>query len=289
MNRKIVTQAARYQLPLIVVGVLLTLGEWLHGAQWLSTTGMVLVGAGLVVFVAGLVVKPGEPPRSPVPLRAPVRGRWVPVNSPADKVPSHGTHELGQAYAIDLVHQPDEKASWTALHAWPPMRRPSAFPAFGEPVLAPADGVVVSVGRWQRDHLSRNSWVAFPYLMVEGIARSILSLATLSSGRFVLGNHVVLDLGDGVYGVFAHLKRGSVRVRRGDRVTAGQPLGDCGNSGNSSEPHLHFHLMDRRRPATAAGLPFTFAYESGGAAHEGVPGGQRPFTVPADDRLDRVS
>ncbi|OLT30573.1 hypothetical protein BJF79_38525 [Actinomadura sp. CNU-125] len=202
------------------------------------------------------------------------------MNSPSDKVPSHGTRELGQAYAIDLVHRPDEKDAWTALHAWPPMRRPSAFPAFGEPVLAPADGVVVATGRWQRDHWSRNSAIALPYLIAEGVARSLLSLLTLSSGRFVLGNHVILDLGDGVYGVFAHLKRGTVRVRKGDRVTAGQVLADCGNSGNSSEPHLHFHLMDRRRPGTAAGLPFTFPYEADGETHTGVPGGQRPFTVP---------
>ncbi|WP_026400812.1 M23 family metallopeptidase [Actinomadura rifamycini] len=289
MNGKVVLQLSRYQLPLIVAGLALVFTEPLHGSVWLSAAGAVLIGAGLLVFVAGLAVTPAEPPRAPVPLRAPVRGRWVAVNSPADKVPSHGTHELGQSYAIDLVHQPDEKASWEALHAWPPMRRPSAFPAFGEPVLAPADGVVVSVGRWQRDHWSRNSWIAFPYLMAEGIARGILSMATLSSGRFILGNHVILDLGDGVYGVFAHLKRGSVRVRKGDRVTAGQPLGDCGNSGNSSEPHLHFHLMDRRRPGMAAGLPFTFAYESGGAAHEGVPAGRHPFTVPAGDRLDRAA
>ncbi|QFG21501.1 M23 family metallopeptidase [Actinomadura sp. WMMB 499] len=282
MNGKFVTQLSRYQLPLILAGMALTFTESLHGAAWLGLTGMVLVIAGLLVFAAGFLIKPGEPARAPVRLGAPVRGRWVPVNSPSDKVPSHGTHELGQAYAIDLVHQPDEKAAWAALHAWPPMRRPSAFAAFGEPVLAPADGVVVSVGRWQRDHWSRNSWIAFPYLMVEGIARGILSMLTLSSGRFVLGNHVILDLGDGVYGVFAHLKRGTVRVRRGDRVTAGQVLGDCGNSGNSSEPHLHFHLMDRRRPAMASGLPFTFAYESGGAEHEGVPGGRRPFTVSED-------
>ncbi|MFV2176399.1 M23 family metallopeptidase [Actinomadura sp. LOL_016] len=288
MNGKFVTQLSRYQLPLILVGLVLVFTESLHAMGWLLLVGMALIVAGLAVFGAGLLIKPDAPPRPPVPLRAPVRGRWVPVNSPSDKVPSHGTHELGQAYAIDLVHQPDEKVSWAALHAWPPMRRPSAFPAFGEPVLAPADGVVVSAERWQRDHWSRNSWIAFPYLMVEGVARGILSLLTLSSGRFVLGNHVILELEDGVYGVFAHLRRGSVRVRKGDRVTAGQVLGDCGNSGNSSEPHLHFHLMDRRRPGMAAGLPFTFAFEAGGTAHEGVPGGQRPFTVPAATELDRV-
>ena len=59
------------------------------------------------------------------------------------------------------------------------------------------------------------------------------------------GNHVVLDLGNGEYALLAHLQRGSVRVEAGDRVRAGDVLGLTGNSGNSSEPHLHFHVQDR--------------------------------------------
>jgi murein DD-endopeptidase MepM/ murein hydrolase activator NlpD len=58
------------------------------------------------------------------------------------------------------------------------------------------------------------------------------------------GNHVVLDLGSGEYAVLAHLNAGSVAVEVGDRVAAGQRIGRCGNSGNTSEPHLHFHLQD---------------------------------------------
>lgn len=57
------------------------------------------------------------------------------------------------------------------------------------------------------------------------------------------GNHVVVKHGD-VYSVTAHLKQGSVLVRKGDRVQGGQKIGVCGNSGNSSEPHLHFHIQD---------------------------------------------
>jgi murein DD-endopeptidase MepM/ murein hydrolase activator NlpD len=141
---------------------------------------------------------------------------------------------------------------------------------------------VLAAGGRQRDHWSRNSRPALVYLMIEGMVfRQFLSLLTLSSGRFVLGNHVILDLGDGVYAVFAHLRRGSLRVAKGDRVQAGDLLGEVGNSGNSSEPHLHFHLMDGPRPLIAAGVPFAFPYESDGETRTGVPGGQRPFTVDA--------
>jgi murein DD-endopeptidase MepM/ murein hydrolase activator NlpD len=79
------------------------------------------------------------------------------------------------------------------------------------------------------------------------------SLRELTGPSRVLGNHVVLDLGDGVYAVLAHLRHGSLRVAKGQRVRAGQQVAECGNSGNSTEPHLHFQLMDHRSVLFAAG------------------------------------
>ena len=72
------------------------------------------------------------------------------------------------------------------------------------------------------------------------------------------GNHVIIDHGRGEFSVLAHLRRGSVRVRRGQRVEAGEPLGACGNSGNSSAPHLHYHLQTESRAGAGAGLPAQF-------------------------------
>ncbi|SNR25799.1 M23 family metallopeptidase [Actinomadura mexicana] len=267
---------ARSRTLFILLGLVLALTAPLHGVDVLWWIGMAFVVAGFVLFF----VRSSPSDTEPVALRSPVEGRWVPVNSPADKVPSHGTHELGQTYAIDLVHVPD--GEWSATRNWPLAARPDTFPSFGRDVLAPADGVVVQASGWQRDHWSRNSWPGIVYLMIEGMVfRQLLSLLTLSAGRFIVGNSVTLDLGDGVYAVFAHLRRGSPRVSKGDRVRAGDVLGEVGNSGNSSEPHLHFHLMDRPRPMAAAGLPFAFPYESGGETRTGVPGGRRPFTTAA--------
>ncbi|WP_396450217.1 M23 family metallopeptidase [Actinomadura sp.] len=273
---------ARFRTVFLLLGILLSLTERLHGVDAVWWAGLVLIAAGIVLFF----VPGGGSERDPVTVRGPVRGRWVPVNSPADKVPSHGTHELGQTYAIDLVHVPDGTGPWRPLRRWPLAAPPGSFPAFGQDVLAPADGVVVQASGWQRDHWSRNSWPALVYLLVEGMVfRQVLSLLTLSAGRFVVGNSVTLDLGDGVYAVFAHLRRGSLRVAKGDRVRAGDVLGEVGNSGNTSEPHLHFHLMDRPRPLAAAGVPFAFPYESGGRTETGVPGARAPFTVPAPEAL----
>ncbi|SFP19698.1 Peptidase family M23 [Actinomadura madurae] len=265
---------ARFRMLFILLGLALCLTTPLHGLGALSVAGLVLIVGGIALaFVPG-----GAPDREPVVLQSPVRGRWIPVNSPADKVPSHGTHELGQTYAIDLVHVPS--GDWRPIGRWPLAAPPHTFPAFGQDVLAPADGVVVQAGGRQRDHWSRNSWPGVLYLLLEGMVfRQLLSLLTFSAGRFIVGNSVVLDLGDGVYAVFAHLRRGSIRVRKGDRVRAGDVLGEVGNSGNSSEPHLHFHLMDRPRPLTAAGIPFAFPYDSDGSTRTGAPGARRPFTA----------
>ncbi|MDH2426116.1 M23 family metallopeptidase [Sphaerisporangium sp. TRM90804] len=179
----------------------------------------------------------------------PVTGRWSALNSPADKVPSHGTRAYGQAYAIDIVAEPEDRPR-PRFGWWPLARRNGDFPAFGAPVLAVADATVVRVVDRYRDHLSRNSWPALLYLIVEGLFRDMGG-----PGRIV-GNHVVLDLGGGVHALYAHLRRGSITVREGERVRAGQTLASCGDSGNSSEPHVHFQLMDGPDLDTAHGLPF---------------------------------
>jgi hypothetical protein len=72
------------------------------------------------------------------------------------------------------------------------------------------------------------------------------------------GNHVTIALGHGRYAFYAHLLPGSVRVRRGQRVRAGQLIGKLGNSGSSTGPHLHFHVMDGPSPLASDGLPFVF-------------------------------
>ena len=185
----------------------------------------------------------------PVEVDAPVTGEWFALNGPADKVPSHGVRFLGQEYAIDLIVDSEERPASTW---WPPMRRNEAFPAFGRPLLAVAGAEVVHVEDGARDHLSRGTHPALLYMLGEGLVRQAVG------AHRILGNHVVLDLGGGVYALYAHLRQGSVRVRPGDRVGTGQVLGGCGNSGNSSEPHLHFQLMDAADPRLAVGVPFTW-------------------------------
>ncbi|MFF8357043.1 M23 family metallopeptidase [Streptomyces chartreusis] len=206
--------------------------------------------------------------REPVEVGPPVTGRWSALNSPADRTPSHGTHAYGQTFAIDVVAEPKEGARPGFRWLWPIARRNSAFPAFGAPLLAVADATVVRAVDDQRDHLSRTSLLALMYLMIVEA-----SVRDLSGVKRVVGNHVVLDLGDGTFALYAHLRNGSLAVREGDRVTAGQQLARCGNSGNSTEPHLHFQLMDTPDPDTARGIPFTWR-------GVGVPRNRETFETP---------
>ncbi|RII12003.1 Glycyl-glycine endopeptidase ALE-1 precursor [Streptomyces sp. YIM 130001] len=202
-----------------------------------------------------------------VEVQAPVTGRWSAMNSPADRTPSHGVHHFGQTYAIDVVPEPEGTGRPRFAWLWPIARRPESFPGFGSPLYAVADATVVAMSDGRRDHLSRNSVIGFLYvLLAEGELRGLLGPDR------VLGNHVILDLGDGLYAAYAHVQRGSIPVRAGDRVAAGQLLGRCGNSGNTTEPHLHFQLMDGPDLDTARGRPFRWR-------NVGVPRNGERFTV----------
>ncbi|HYO83907.1 MAG TPA: M23 family metallopeptidase, partial [Bryobacteraceae bacterium] len=84
------------------------------------------------------------------------------------------------------------------------------------------------------------------------------SMFVVKSIDDVEGNYVVLDVGDGRFVTYAHLIPGSLTVKRGDRVRAGQVLGKIGNSGNSSGPHLHFQVATGPGVLRGDGVPFVF-------------------------------
>jgi hypothetical protein len=242
---------ARIRVPLLLLIVLVVLTQSWTGLRLPWWVGLVAIIGAMALY--GWV---GRVHAEPVPVGPPVRGAWRAVNSPASRVPSHGIHTYGQTYAIDLVYDPPGAArpegSWRS-----PASRADEFPGFGQPVFAAAAGRVVRVRQGQRDHWSRTSTPALIYLVVEGMVRELLG-----AGR-VVGNHIVIDMGDNHYALYAHLRRNSATVRPGDVVEAGRQIASCGNSGNSTEPHLHFQIMDRSWPTFAAGLPFGFATGAG--------------------------
>jgi hypothetical protein len=122
--------------------------------------------------------------------------------------------------------------------------RESDYFCWGQPVLSPARATVVSLERLLADNPPGVMDAANP-----------------------AGNHIILDLGESEYALLAHLKANSITVEAGDRVEQGQPLGECGNSGNTSEPHLHFHLQDHPEFGEGSGLPAFFHDYSADGRH----------------------
>ncbi|HSW69119.1 MAG TPA: M23 family metallopeptidase [Gammaproteobacteria bacterium] len=74
------------------------------------------------------------------------------------------------------------------------------------------------------------------------------------------GNYIILDLGNGKYAGYAHIFPGSFKVKTGDRVTRHQIIAKLGNSGNSSEPHLHFQIIDNNSFLESNGIPYGFKH-----------------------------
>ena len=191
----------------------------------------------------------------PALLSFPLRGVWTALNSPADRVPSHGTEFFAQKYAIDFFRV-DER---TRLPYTAPVWRhlflaldASEFLCWDEPVLAAEGGRVVHAGDgWPDRHRVNLAWE---------LARSTFAppLPRNGDNRPLAGNHVIVEGPSGCT-AYAHLRDGSVAVREGDVVAAGDPIGTVGNSGNTTMPHLHFQLMDGPDPTRAKGLPFAFA------------------------------
>jgi len=114
--------------------------------------------------------------------------------------------------------------------------KPEDFFGFGQPVFAPAAGtVVVAVDQYDDNPINKPS-----------------------STNPRQGNTIVIDHGNGEFSMMAHIKRGSVKVKVGDKIKTGQEIGRCGNSGNSPFPHLHYHLQTTPEWFKGDGLPVAF-------------------------------
>ncbi len=170
-----------------------------------------------------------------VDYRLPVRGEWTVVNGGPSRESSHSWGILAQRYAYDLVVTDDGGRSYEGGG-----ERPEDYHCFGEPVVAPADGVVVAASDGHRDYHRARGWMD-------------------PRQRDLRGNYVTIEHATGEYSVLAHLQKGSLEVGEGDRVERGEQVARCGNSGNSTEPHLHFQLQDHPSFFRAMGLPVHFA------------------------------
>ena len=148
-----------------------------------------------------------------------------------------GRARIPSRFAIDWIRlQPDGVGIGT------PGARPADWNGYGEEVLAVADATVARA----MDDIPEN-------------ADPPANTGAPMAPEIASGNYVSLDLGNGRFAFYEHLRHGSVLVKAGDRVTRGQVIARLGNSGSSSiGPHLHFHVADANATLAAEGLPFVF-------------------------------
>lgn len=185
----------------------------------------------------------------------PFDGRWIVGATPANKIPSHGTHLFGVGYAYDFMAVGDNnkvssKITWRTLLS---TEKPENFYSFGKPVTSPINGVIMKTNDGEPDNIVRRSLFAgIPYMLGQ-------------KGRFkqgiekIAGNFVIIKSQDSEnYICIVHLKKHSLNVREGQTVVCGQTLASCGNSGNSVQPHIHIQAMDSLDFQNTNGVPLYF-------------------------------
>ena len=177
-------------------------------------------------------------------LAPPVTGtNWIADNGPS--LSSHhrtgifiagGRAHISRRLAIDWK-QIEQEAMYSG-----DARDVRSYYSYGENVFAVADATVTSAKDGLPDNIPRTA--------------AGFSTALPLTMENVAGNAIVLDLGDGQFAYYAHLKPGSVRVKAGDRVRRGDVLAQIGNSGDARWPHLHFQVATGPDILASEGVPF---------------------------------
>jgi murein DD-endopeptidase MepM/ murein hydrolase activator NlpD len=186
------------------------------------------------LFINSVLPLPPDPAagfESAVEFRLPFDGLWFTFWGGDNSIQNYHVDAAVQRHAFDFLIWKDDgthTGDGTAV---------TDYWAYGQPVLAPADGAVVTV--------------------VDGLADQVPM--TVGDATNPAGNHVIIEVAEGEYLLIAHLQAGSLRVAEGDDVESGQQIGLVGNSGSTTEPHIHIHLQ--REPVfltTGSGLPLVF-------------------------------
>jgi hypothetical protein len=186
---------------------------------------------------------------APVVLSPPLVGsRWWNGNGCCETISPHrgatlplnGDIRVPEQFAIDFAQLTPDNTCCTG-----PVKQLSSWPFFGVPVLAAATGTVVQA--------------------VNDMPEQVPGPPVGVTAQNAAGNHIIEDIGGGRFIMYAHLKTNSIPARLlqpGAVLRVGQRLGDVGNTGSTTAPHLHFQVMDRPSTLNAIGLPFVFDKQS---------------------------
>jgi len=186
--------------------------------------------------ITGFLVRPFKDSKLPkierntTELILPFKDEWNVVWGGDTKEQNYHVESIAQKNAFDIVIMNEEGKSYKNSG-----EKNEDYYAFGKELIAPCDAEVVLVVDGVKDN-------------TPGDLNPI----------YVPGNTVILKTVNNEYLFFAHFKQHSIKVKQGDKVKQGQTLGQCGNSGNSSEPHLHFHIQNVENMNFATGVKCYF-------------------------------
>ncbi len=184
--------------------------------------------------IAGLLFKPyneaKEIVRNATTMKLPFKGEWTVTWGGDTKEQNYHVESVAQKNAFDILIK-DEQGS---THKGTGESNEDYY-AFGKELYAPCDGEVVLVVDGVKDN-------------VPGVLNPI----------YIPGNTIIIKTAAGEYAFFAHFKQHTIVVKQGQKISPGDLLGLCGNSGNSSEPHLHFHLQNVEDMTKATGAKCYF-------------------------------
>jgi murein DD-endopeptidase len=225
---------------------------------------------------------------SPIVVAPPLRGEWIAGDSVNNRLDAahrravlvdNGHAWLAQRYAIDWLQSQTidgVRTTWKGLED-----KNESYFCYDQPIYSVADGKVVDMSDGLPENVPHSGKYAVPI--------------DFSNAA---GNHAVIEIAQHRFVLYAHMRPGTVRVKIGDRVRAGEILGRVGNTGSSVEPHLHMHIDDQPSFLAGNGVPYEFTkgdasgpveanVSSPNAISFGPIGPQRPFTndYPAPNAL----
>ncbi len=207
----------------------------------------------------------------PVLIHSPVKGRWAFMNPPGHHPNAKdfvAVNSSGLPYRLVKIFQ----------HLFLHLNVASTL-AWKQKVYSPFSGTVIDIENKQEDREKLN--------LLKDLFIGLIQAKKYQNkdATYFLGNFVIIESSEGIYALLAHLKKNSILVEVGQFIDAGETIGWVGNSGNTIQPHLHFHLMRENDPRYSIPVPFLLAnYEittSGKKKifHQSLPSNFKTFNV----------
>jgi hypothetical protein len=222
---------------------------------YIATNLAFAIGSIFMATQMARIYSPGSKTEGVI-LTAPFRGEWLVVNGgPSTLINIHYGHS-NQRDALDLERLVNGKERTGDRQKW------TSYPSWGETLYAPADGKIAKAVNDLDDNPVGHA-----------------------DGEHVAGNHVVIDMGNGRFVMMAHLQKGSVLVTEGDAVRVGQSIAKCGNSGNTSHPHLHLQVQNKPDFSAPDLKTYPILFRDVTCIRSARPRTDDPFFVRRNDRL----